>query len=85
MIIPGLSTLVISSTYCFLSGMCSPDSHAHTRSNLSSSCVIFRASITWKLTLGMPLSLASSVARLTWFGEMVMPTSLCTGYQCISH
>lgn len=37
---PGLRTRTISSTYAFLSGMCSPDSHAHTKSKLLSCFVV---------------------------------------------
>jgi hypothetical protein len=53
---PGLSTRVISSTYFFLSGICSPLSHAHTKSKLLSSNFILNASITSKLTLESPLN-----------------------------
>ena len=70
---PGFRTRIISSTYRFLSGMCSPDSHAQTRSNVSSGKSISSAFITWKLALSTPCSAANSVARFTWFGLSVMP------------
>lgn len=71
--IPGLSTRDISWTYFSLSGMCSPDSQAHTKSNFPSSWLILRASITLKLAFWIPLLRANSLALRTWFGDKVMP------------
>mmetsp|Transcript_10166 Transcript_10166/g.30538 ORF Transcript_10166/g.30538 Transcript_10166/m.30538 type:complete len:252 (-) Transcript_10166:638-1393(-) len=72
---PGFSTRTISSTYSFLSGMCSPLSQAHTRSKLSSGQSILSASMTWKCTLSTPCSWASSVPRFTWAGDSVIPST----------
>mmetsp|Transcript_4866 Transcript_4866/g.13581 ORF Transcript_4866/g.13581 Transcript_4866/m.13581 type:complete len:256 (+) Transcript_4866:220-987(+) len=76
---PGARTRVISSTYAFLSGMCSPDSQAQTRSKVLSSNSISNAFITLKAMLISPRSLASSVPRATCFGERVMPMTSASG------
>mmetsp|Transcript_19373 Transcript_19373/g.57484 ORF Transcript_19373/g.57484 Transcript_19373/m.57484 type:complete len:291 (+) Transcript_19373:241-1113(+) len=76
---PGFSTLAISSMYFFLSGMCSPLSHAHTKSNVLSANSIFSASITCSFTLSSPLSAHSSMPRCTCFGDSVMPVTLASG------
>ena len=72
---PGFSTRTISSTYFFLSGMCSPDSHAHTRSNELSGKSIASAFMTRKSALRTPCCSANSVARATCFGDRVMPVT----------
>mmetsp|Transcript_8366 Transcript_8366/g.37689 ORF Transcript_8366/g.37689 Transcript_8366/m.37689 type:complete len:257 (+) Transcript_8366:218-988(+) len=76
---PGLSTRIISSTYFFLSGMCSPDSHAHTKSKVSSGKSIASAFITRNDAFGRFCSAASSVALSTCFGERVMPVTRVSG------
>mmetsp|Transcript_22986 Transcript_22986/g.58946 ORF Transcript_22986/g.58946 Transcript_22986/m.58946 type:complete len:235 (-) Transcript_22986:640-1344(-) len=81
---PGASTRVISSTYFFLSGMCSPDSQAQTRSKLPASNSISSAFMTLKVTFVKPRSLASSVALLTWLGDRVMPMTSASGKRAAS-
>ena len=73
---PGFSTRTISSTYAFLSGMCSPLSQAHTKSKVLSSNSISNAFITRNCAFGTPCSFANSVARFTWLGESVIPVTV---------
>ena len=61
---PGLRTRAISCTYFSLSGMCSPDSHPHTKSNELSGYDMLSASTSSKLALVMPLRLQDGAGRV---------------------
>ena len=76
---PGLRTRAISCTYFSLSGMCSPLSHAHTRSNESSANFMFSASTSSNLAFGIPRSDASAVARAICSSLIVIPVTCASG------